>query len=85
MTAAKRMLADENAPTVPKRVKVTRNSVPPPVVSDHGQHKSSKHAFLDDITGFGGGVSIRHFLNPQAAKLYTVGRVSTFHVSHNLW
>ena len=81
--ATKRQLSDEAASTVPKRTKNVKNSVTPPVVPD--QDKSSQQAFLDDDSGFGGGVSIRHFLNPQAAKLYTVVGVSTVRVFHNSW
>ena len=76
MTAAKRGNGEEDKDATPsKRPKNTKT--PGPVVPDQDS-KSSKIAFLDDTTGFGGGVGIRYFLNPQAVKLYTAVRVSTF-------
>jgi len=75
MTAVKRGKGEEDEDaTASKRAKKTK--IPVPVIPE--QDKSTKLAFLDDTTGFGGGVSIRHFLNPQAVKLYTAVRVSTF-------
>ena len=36
---------------------------------------SSGYDFLDDTTGFSNGLSLRQFINPQAAKLYKMVRV----------
>jgi hypothetical protein len=75
MTAVKRGKGEEDEDaTASKRAKNAK--IPIPV--DPEQDNSAKHAFLDDTTGFGGGISIRHFLNPQVVKLYTAVRVSTF-------
>ena len=76
MAVSKRSSTDDKIESSNKRAKVGKNPAPPPV-SDPGQRKSSKHTFLDDVTGFGGGLSLRHFINPQAAKLYNMIRVST--------
>ena len=73
MAATKR--PSEETATSNKRARNARNSIPP-VVPDPGQRTSFKHDFLDDTTGFGDGLSLRQFINPQAAKLYNTVRVS---------
>jgi hypothetical protein len=72
MTVSKRT-SDENLQPGIKRARTGKNLAPPPVAADHDQHKS----FLDNTTtGFGGGPSLRQLINPQAAKLYDMVRVS---------
>jgi hypothetical protein len=80
---AKRTSSDEKSTLATKRARIGKTPAAPAVVPDHGQCKSSKHAFLDDTTGFGDGLSLRQFINPQAAKLYNDVRVSAF-AFHNL-
>jgi len=76
MGTVKRTLSDDNGSSVPKRSRTVGNPAPPSIVPDHGLRKSSKHPFLDDNTGFASGVSIHHFMHPQATKLYVAVRVS---------
>ncbi|HEU0046688.1 MAG TPA: hypothetical protein VFQ43_03655 [Nitrososphaera sp.] len=81
MTALKRSSTDENTPSVSKRARSGRNPPPPqivPIVPDHGQRRSSRHGFLDDISGFASGLSLRQFIDAPAAKLYDIVRVSAF-------
>jgi hypothetical protein len=80
MTATKRT-SEETAPfnyLGIKRARNSRNSVIPPAVPEPGQRTSSNHDFLDDATGFADGLSLRQFINPQAAKLYNTVRVNAF-------
>ena len=78
MTVSKRSSTEVKAEPSNKRARFGKNSAPPPVVSDKRAslgNTSSKYAFLDDTTGFGGGLNLRVFIHPEAAKLYTMVRV----------
>ena len=78
MTVSKRPSTEVKAELSNKRARFGKNSAPPPVVSDKRASlgdTSSKYAFLDDTTGFGGGLNLRVFIHPEAAKLYTMVRV----------
>ena len=79
MTAAKRASEETTMPTT-KRTRKSSAITPavsaPPSVAESGQRMSSDHGFLDDTTGFADGLSLRHFINPKAAKLYNKVRVS---------
>jgi hypothetical protein len=72
---AKRNSSDEKSGLATKRPKIGKTPVPP-VVPDSVQHKLSSHTFLDDTTGSRDGLTLRQFINPQAAKLY-----NDFHAS----
>lgn len=74
----KRALTDEKNILINKRARIGKTATGPSIVINHGQGKSSKHAFLDDTTGFGDDLSLRQFINPQAAKLYNDVHVSVF-------
>ena len=76
----KELRPTKSALATTKRPRIGKTTATPPVVPD-GQRKSTKHAFLDDTTGFGDGLSLRKFINPQVAKLYNDVRVSNFRVS----
>jgi len=65
-----------------KHTRIRKTTAAPLIGPDHGQHKSPKHAFLDD-TRFGDNLSLHQFINPQATKLYNDVRVSAF-AFHNL-